>query len=79
IIKSMGLSKNNVHLVPGNHDISRDMTRTLLIDSIMKSPNPSEMLDKLDQKATNILVEGQRKFFDFYEDFMGVKYPEEDL
>lgn len=33
----------------------------------------------IDQKATNILVEGQRKFFDFYEDFMGVKYPEEDL
>ncbi|MGG0460274.1 metallophosphoesterase family protein [Priestia aryabhattai] len=79
IINTMGLNKSNVHLIPGNHDISRDMTRTMVIESIMNSPNPSERLDQLDKKATQILLEGQRKFFNFYEDFMGVKYPENDF
>ncbi|MBR0621882.1 metallophosphoesterase family protein [Bacillus pumilus] len=79
MIVEIELNKENVHLIPGNHDVSRDSTRTLIIEGILKSDNPSEKLDDLDPKSINLIIEGQRKFFNFYKRFMGVDYPEKEL
>jgi predicted phosphodiesterase len=79
ITSQMELSKENVHIVPGNHDIQRDDTRSLIIDGIYKSANPSEKVDTLEEKTLVNLLEGQNAFFEFYKDFKGIDYPKDKL
>ncbi|WP_100399882.1 metallophosphoesterase family protein [Bacillus sp. FJAT-44742] len=80
IIEGLNLSKKDVHLIPGNHDITRNQPRSLIINQIVKDcKNPSEEIENLQEDTYNLLLNGQKQFFDFYKDFMGIEYPKDDL
>lgn len=80
LINEIEIPKNEVYIIPGNHDISReDKMRSLLIAGILSSANPSEKIDEIDEKSFETLLNAQSNFFDFYEDFLGVEYPKEEL
>lgn len=81
IIKEIGVSLTDVHLIPGNHDIERNHTRSLIIDGILNSSNPTQILDSanIDAQTYQNLLNGQSKFFAFYEDLLGIEYPKEKL
>lgn len=79
VMDKINITKNNVHLIPGNHDIVRQTTRSLMIDGIFGASDPSGVLDDCDEDAYQSLLKGQSKFFDFYEEFMEEPYPKEEL
>ncbi|PDM37199.1 hypothetical protein CMV37_23125 [Bacillus cereus] len=39
ILKSLGIEKSSVFIVPGNHDVKRDEIAELIIDSIINNEN----------------------------------------
>ncbi|QSF42275.1 metallophosphoesterase family protein [Priestia megaterium] len=79
VIDKINIPKTDVHLIPGNHDIERQQVRSLIIDGILGSGDPSQLLDDCDTHTYETLVGGQSKFFSFYEEFMGEAYPKEEL
>lgn len=79
VLDAIEVSKKDVHIIPGNHDISRNKMRSLVIDGILGSSNPSETIDAVDQESYETLLSAQSNFFDFYREFLGIEYPKEDL
>jgi Calcineurin-like phosphoesterase len=79
IVETMEISKTDVHLIPGNHDIKRNEIRTLVIDSILNHHSPSDKLDALEDETYQNLINAQSNFFSFYKEFLGEEYPKDDL
>ncbi|MBG9453381.1 metallophosphoesterase [Lysinibacillus sphaericus] len=79
IVETMNITKADVHLIPGNHDITRGEMRTMLIDSILRDPSPSEKLDSIGAETYQTLINAQSNFFAFYNEFFGEEYPKEKL
>lgn len=79
IVSAINITKKDVHLIPGNHDLKRDEIRTLVIDSILRDPSPSDKLDKLQDETYQTLINAQSDFFTFYKEFLGIDYPSEKL
>jgi len=73
IINAMGLNLEKVFIVPGNHDVNRNMPNNRR-DLIRKGWS----LDVLDQDEDDLIKEllsGQEDFFKAYESILGRKYP----
>ncbi|WP_163536347.1 metallophosphoesterase [Gracilibacillus sp. YIM 98692] len=79
IIQALKVSKENVFIVPGNHDVKRLKMMERLVNDILSSPNPKDELNSLDEESYEVLFKGQKKYFEFYEKFLGRKHPEENL
>lgn len=81
IITCMRISKEQVYLVPGNHDLQRDEVRSLMIQGIKGGANPTEQLDKAINIADtrNILYKSFKGFFKFYKQFLGEDYPKNEV
>ncbi|WP_254217983.1 metallophosphoesterase family protein [Virgibacillus pantothenticus] len=79
IVSAINITKKDVHLIPGNHDLKRGETRTLVIDSILRDSSPSDKLDKLQDETYQTLINAQSDFFTFYKEFLGIDYPSEKL
>lgn len=79
IVETMDITKSEIHLIPGNHDITRSEIRTMVIDSILRDSSPSERLDKIEEDTYQTLIDAQSNFFTFYKEFLGEEYPTEDL
>ncbi len=79
IVETMNITKADVHLIPGNHDITRNEVRTMVIDSILRDPTPSEKLDGIEGQTFQTLINAQSNFFAFYKEFIGEDYPKEKL
>jgi hypothetical protein len=75
LIEICGLNKEDLYLVPGNHDVQRGGPRGHIIETIIKNENPFKELDELDFESYNLLLAGQKKFFDFYQKFYNKDYP----
>ncbi|TKH08045.1 metallophosphoesterase, partial [Peribacillus simplex] len=79
VLEIIDISKKDVHIIPGNHDITRDKMRSLIIEGILGSKNASDELDNVDPKTYLGLLEGQSNFFEFYKGFLGTDYPQDEL
>lgn len=80
IISHMKISKDNVFIVPGNHDVSRDKRRELLIKGVkIEEERISESVEELDEQSYRDLMEGHQNFKEFYERLLGRPYDTEKL
>src|SRR5699024_12428575 len=66
IVRAINITKKDVHLILGNHDLKRRETRTLVMDSILRDSSSSEKLDKLTDETYQTLINAQSDFFTFY-------------
>ncbi|PGZ33583.1 metallophosphoesterase [Bacillus anthracis] len=79
VIDQVELSKTDVHIIPGNHDVSRNKMRSFLIDGILGSSNPMNEIDNVDPESFETLLGAQSNFFTFYKEFLDIDYPKEEL
>lgn len=81
ILHTLNLSKEQIYIVPGNHDISRNVDRTDLIKEIIESKNPSNTLDEYlqDKDKKSKLLSSFDSFSTFYIDFLKKEYPLNDI
>lgn len=79
VVQACDVLKSNVFMIPGNHDIKRDITANRLSTSILQATDVSEELNTLDRKTYQHLLSGQKPFFNFYQKFMGEDYPKDAL
>jgi WD40 repeat protein/predicted MPP superfamily phosphohydrolase len=82
VLEILMLDKDNLFIVPGNHDVKRTSRRTKLIKGILSSDDPCEEVNKLDNEdleTYNELMSGQEEFFAFYQKVLGKEYPRDDL
>jgi len=73
IINTLGIRMDKVFLVPGNHDLSRQVPFER--ESIVKTCWGIELLDKMEDEYINLLIGGQNDFFSAYEEILGRSYP----
>ncbi|HFJ9262878.1 MULTISPECIES: metallophosphoesterase family protein [Bacillus cereus group] len=78
IVSSINIEKQNVFMIPGNHDISRNGLMNTVIQGILSSSNPKDKINSLDDETFNVLYSGQNKFIEFYEKFLGREYPKDN-
>ncbi|HFJ9508998.1 metallophosphoesterase family protein [Bacillus cereus group sp. Bce033] len=77
VLKSTHLTIENMHIIPGNHDINRSkQMRNFVVDNIQGKEKVSS---KLDGDIYTTLLEGQDEFFDFYSSYLQEQYPKEQL
>ncbi|MED3831933.1 metallophosphoesterase family protein [Peribacillus frigoritolerans] len=75
ILQAVNVEKDNVYMIPGNHDIRRSGLMGTVIQGILSSPNPKEKINTLDEGTFDVLYAGQRNYIEFYEKFLGREYP----
>lgn len=79
ILTSVDLGVDNLLIVPGNHDLVREASRTELIQEVLTGTHnsPSEFLDNIlsDEKSLNILLSSFNKFNEFHLKLKEVNYP----
>lgn len=77
IIQATGVSTDRVFIVPGNHDVDRNIPdcRKTIAESCWEKASLKNLENEMVQK----LVPGQQEFFDLYEEILGRKYPVDKL
>ncbi|MVX62392.1 hypothetical protein GKZ28_01585 [Clostridium chromiireducens] len=74
IINLTGVNKENVLIVPGNHDFPRSDLRTNNIKGLLNSEESvSETISKTSQAIQDFLLGDQKEFFEFYNKLLGKK------
>ena len=67
LIKTCKIPKENIYMVPGNHDIKRSKMREAVLASITKENNiRSIYVPNLDKEFYSELIKGQSKFWKYY-------------
>lgn len=80
ILSSLNLSRKEIFIVPGNHDLERNTPRKYVIEGIKASTSNDEMDKALNTVETrDILIQSFKGFFDFYKGYIGEDYPVEEL
>lgn len=74
LIGVSGIEKENLFIVPGNHDLKRSQVRARLINSISKEKNPLTEIENLDSGMFSELSKGQKSFWKFYNEITEKKY-----
>lgn len=77
IIDVAGVTLNKVFIVPGNHDVDRNIPEKR--EGKAKKYWKIDLLDKKENDAINELREGQKVFFNVYKDILGRDYPMDKL
>ena len=81
ILHILNLAKEQIYIIPGNHDIKRNNDRTDLIKEIVESKNPSNTLDEFlqDEDKKSKILGSFDSFSTFYFNFSGSEYPLNDI
>lgn len=79
ILAPLQVPKENIFIVPGNHDIKRTQIMGRLVDSILSANNPKDEINALDSASYKVLLNGQKGYFKFYEKFLERKYEKDSL
>ncbi len=77
IVEVVGLSVEKVFIVPGNHDLNRNIPNDRELKA--KSGWNIDILDEQEMLFIESLLPGQIDFFDAYEDILGRKYPHDEV
>lgn len=73
IINTIGLQSEKVFIVPGNHDVAREVP--LDRKQVVKEGWELQLLDDQEDRLLKALLPGQNDFFRAYEEILGRKYP----
>lgn len=75
LIQSLNISKDNVFIVPGNHDFKRNPMRETFISGLKNPINGTKTkVSQLDESFKNLLInDGQKEFWEFHERLLGRK------
>jgi predicted MPP superfamily phosphohydrolase len=69
IINIISIPLENVFMILGNHDFERNKKREIFIRGIKSDKEKiKDMVADLDDDMINILIKGQKEFWEFYED-----------
>lgn len=79
ILAPLQVPKENIFIVPGNHDIKRTQIMGRLVDSILSANNPKDEINALDSASYKVLLNGQKGYFKFYEKFLERRYEKDSL
>lgn len=77
IIDKLELSTEKVFIVPGNHDVNRNIPENRKTIALEKWS--LEILDNIENTTIETLVKGQNSFFETYKNILGREYPIESL
>ncbi|MED4758640.1 metallophosphoesterase, partial [Priestia megaterium] len=75
ILDEIKVTKENVYIVPGNHDIKRSKLMERLINDILGSKNAKDEMNALDEETYEVLLAGQEEYYKFYEKFLERPHP----
>ena len=80
ILLKVNLSKANLFIVPGNHDLDREQEgRKELLSYIYQQDNPADIFNNLKEEQFKILINSQNAFYNLYNEIKGEKYQEDDV
>ncbi len=79
VISAVEISKEELFIVPGNHDIKRNPMADRLTSQILSSANAKNEINGLDTDTYNTLISIQEPFFNFYKEYIGEEYPKDAL
>lgn len=80
ILFKLNLSKANLFIVPGNHDLDRDQEdRKELLSYIYQQENPADIFNNLKDEQFKILMNSQNAFYNLYNEIIGEKYPNDNV
>lgn len=79
VITAIDITKENIFIVPGNHDIKRNPVNDRLTSHILSLPNAKNEVNRLDVGTYESLLSGQESFFNFYNKYLGEDYPKDAL
>lgn len=78
IIDKTGVSKNNVFIVPGNHDLDRNVPKDR--KDIVEELWQNNILDKdIEEDKIKKLIGGQVRFFETYRNILDREYPKDKI
>ena len=79
IAKNGLVNKENIFIIPGNHDLKRSTLRERVINDIVKSNNQTKELEKIDKDSMDVLQKGQDGFWKFYKKITGNAYNKKNI
>ncbi|GIP42829.1 putative metallophosphoesterase-like protein YydB [Paenibacillus sp. J45TS6] len=80
ILSSLNLTRKDIFIVPGNHDLKRNVPRKYVIEGIKASLSKDELDEALKTEDTKgILLESFKDFFEFYKEYTEEDYPRESF
>ncbi|OMF39020.1 MULTISPECIES: metallophosphoesterase family protein [Paenibacillus] len=79
VLNAAKISKSELFMIPGNHDIKRNSMVERLANGIINSKNAMQEINTLDGDTYDALISGQKTYFDFYKSYLGEEYPVDQL
>lgn len=70
IASAVDVDKENIFIVPGNHDLVRDEERSLLLDGVIKSDSIENKVNHLSDNIIKKLVSAQDEFWKFHNTYL---------
>lgn len=79
IATSLNISKENIYMIPGNHDIKRTKLMGNVIKGILSEDDCKKAINEIDEESFDVLNKGQQDFVTLYERFLEREYPKENV
>lgn len=79
ILSGLDVPRENVFMVPGNHDVKRSQIMNRLVSSILSNNNAKDEINSLDEQSYKILLNGQKNYQKFYQKLLGREHPKDNL
>ncbi|MDU6360519.1 MAG: SAVED domain-containing protein [Clostridiales bacterium] len=77
IVETIGLGMEKVFIVPGNHDLDRNIPKDR--EDQIKKGWSLDLLDEQEVELIEALIPGQNDFFRAYEEILGREYPRDTI
>ncbi|MDB8803647.1 SAVED domain-containing protein [Romboutsia sp. 1001216sp1] len=78
LIYRIGIHKNRVFIVPGNHDVNRDIPSNR--EDIVKTLWDGNIVDQVEENINiSTLIDAQDNFFTTYKNILGREYPKDKV
>lgn len=79
ILSAVGVEKENLFIVPGNHDLNRNRARKVSINGIIKGDDPfnemNEICNNPNDEVFKSLIKDHKQFSNFYHKLFNKQYP----
>lgn len=79
IVTSLNISKDNIYMIPGNHDIKRTKLMGNVIKGLLSEDDCKKAINEIDEESFDVLFKGQQGFVTLYERFLEREYPKNNI